>query len=72
MIQKKFITYNLKMKGNTPYPILLIEVGLSPIESRAMFKYLMYTKKLYNMEAKRLTIISSNPSQNPHLNLKRG
>jgi hypothetical protein len=32
-IQKNFITYNLKIKGNTPYPILLIEVSLSPIES---------------------------------------
>ena len=28
-IQKCFITYNLKIKNNTPYPILLIEVGLS-------------------------------------------
>ena len=24
-IQKRFITYNLKIKINTPYPILLIE-----------------------------------------------
>lgn len=49
MIQKKFITYNLKIKGNTPYPILLIKVGLSPIESMAMFNYLIYKKNLYNM-----------------------
>ena len=28
-IHKSFITYNLKIKINTPYPILLIEVGLS-------------------------------------------
>ena len=28
-IHKHFITYNLKIKSNTPYPILLIEVGLS-------------------------------------------
>ena len=35
-IQKHFITYNLKIKSNTPYPILLIEVSLSPIESMAM------------------------------------
>ena len=50
MIQKKFITYNLKIKGNTPYPILLIGSGLSPIESTTMFRYLMYKKKLENME----------------------
>ena len=36
MIQKQFITYNLKIKGNTPYPILLIEFGLSPIEIMAI------------------------------------
>ena len=30
-IQKRFITYNLKIKINTPYPILLMEVGLFPI-----------------------------------------
>ena len=40
-IQKRFITYNLKIKSNTPYPILLIEVGLSCIESMAMTRYLM-------------------------------
>ena len=50
MIQNKFITYNLKIKGNTPYPILLIEYGLSPIENTTMFRYLMYKKKLDNME----------------------
>ena len=49
MIQKKFITYNFKIKGNTPYPILLIEFGLSPIESTVMFRYMMYKKKLENM-----------------------
>ena len=32
-IQKHFITYNLKIKRKTAYPILLIEVGLSPFES---------------------------------------
>ena len=72
MIQKNFITYNLKIKGNTPYPILLIKAGLSPIESTTMFRYMMYKKKLYNMESKRLPKISSNMSQNPHLRLKRG
>jgi hypothetical protein len=29
-IQKNFITYNLKIKGNTPYPILLIEASPFP------------------------------------------
>ena len=27
-IQKRFIMYNLKIKSDTPYPILLIEVGI--------------------------------------------
>jgi len=54
MNKKKFITYNLKIKGNNPYPILLIEVGLSPIESMTMFRYLMHKKKIYNMKSKRL------------------
>jgi hypothetical protein len=70
-IQKNFITYNLKIKGNTPYPILLIEASLSPIESMAMTRYLMYKNKLNNMEDKRLPKIASNSSQN-HLRLKRG
>ena len=35
-IQKQFITYNLKIKINMPYPILLMEVGRSPIESMAV------------------------------------
>jgi hypothetical protein len=52
-IQKCFITYNLKIKGNTPYHILLIEVSLSPIESMAMTRYLMYKNKINNMEDKR-------------------
>jgi hypothetical protein len=29
-IQNNFITYNLKIKGNMPYPILLVETSLSP------------------------------------------
>ena len=72
MIQNQFIAYNLKINGNTPYPIILIESSLSPIESTTMFRYLMYKKKLYNMESKMLPKIASNCSQNPHLCLKRG
>jgi hypothetical protein len=34
-IQNNFITYNLKFKGNTPYPVLLIEATISPSESIA-------------------------------------
>jgi hypothetical protein len=49
-IQKRFITYNLKIKSNTPYPILLIEAGLSPIESLAMTRFLLYKHKLNNIE----------------------
>jgi hypothetical protein len=70
-IQKNFITYNLKIKGNTPYPILLIEASLSPIESMTMTRYLMYKNKINNMEDKRLPKIASNSSQN-HLWLKWG
>ena len=72
MIQNQFITYKLKIKGNTPYPIILIKVGLYPIETMTMLRYLMYKKKLYNMESKRLPKIASNCSQNPHLRLKQG
>ena len=72
MIQKQFITYNLNIKGNTPYHILFIEVGMSPIESATMFTYLMYKKNLHNMESKRPSKIASNFSQNPHMCLKRG
>jgi len=68
---KKFITYDLKIKGNTPYHILLIEVSLSPIENMAMFRYLLYKKKFYNMEGKKFPKIVSISSQNPHLRLKR-
>ena len=50
MIQKKFINYNFKINGNTPYPILLIKYGLPPIESTYIFRYLMYKKELDNME----------------------
>ena len=69
-IQKWFITYNLKIKSNMPYPILLKEVGISPIESMAMTRYLMYKHKINNMENKRLPKISLNSSQN-QLRLKR-
>jgi hypothetical protein len=70
-IQKNFITFNLKIKGNTPYHIVLIEVRLSPIESMGMTIYIMYKNKLNNMEDKRLPKISSNSSQN-HLQHERG
>ena len=72
MIHKKFITYNLEIKGNTPYHILLIEVDFPTIESTTMFKYLMYKKKLYNTESKRIPKIASNFSKKPHLLLKHG
>jgi hypothetical protein len=65
-IQKNFITYNLKIKGNTPYPILLLETSLSPIESMTMTRYLMYKNKLNNMEDKRLPKIASKSSHNHH------
>ena len=69
-IQKQFITYNLKIKSSTPYHILLIEVGISPIESMAMTRYLMYKHKINNMGNERLPKIALNSSQN-QLCLKR-
>ena len=53
-IQKFFITYNLKIKSNTPYAILLIEVVFSPIESLAMTRLLLYKHKINNMGNHRL------------------
>jgi hypothetical protein len=70
-IQKNFITYNLKIKRNTPYPILLLERSLSLIEIMAMNRYLLYKKKLNNMEDIRLPKIYSKSSCN-HDRLKRG
>ena len=70
-IQKNFITYNLKIKGNTPYPILLLEEIVCPIESMTMTRYLMYKNNLNNMEDKRLPIIASKSSHNHH-QLRRG
>ena len=69
-IQKRFITYNLKIKSNTPYPILLIEMGLSPIERIAMTRYLIYKHKINNMGNDILPKIALNSSQN-QLRLKR-
>lgn len=40
------------------------EANLSPTESMAMFRYLMYKKKLYNTESKRIPKIAPNFSQN--------
>ncbi len=68
-IQKCFITYNLKIKSNTPYPILLIEVGLSPIESPVMITLQLYKHKLNNIGDHRLPKLALNSSQN-HLRLK--
>ena len=70
-IQKCFRTYNLKIKSNTPYPILLIEVGLFPIESLAMTRPLLYKHKLNNIGDHRLPKLAWNSSQN-HLRLKQG
>ena len=69
-IEKWFITYNLKIKSNMPYIILLIEVGLSPIESMTMTMYLMYKHKINNMRNVILPKIALNSSQN-QLCLKR-
>jgi hypothetical protein len=65
-IQKNFITYNLKIKGNTPYLILLLETSISLIESMSMTRYIRYKNKLNNMEDKRLPKIASKSSRNHH------
>ena len=70
-IQKHFITFNLKIKINTPYHILLIEVGLSPIKSLAMTRLLLYEHKNNNMGEIRLPKLALNSSQT-HLRLKQG
>jgi hypothetical protein len=69
--QKKIITYDLKIKGITPYPILLIEASLYPVESMAMIRYLMYKNKINNMDDMRPPKIASNFSQN-HQQFKWG
>lgn len=69
--QECFITYDLKIKSNTPYPILLIEVGISPIGSLAMTRLLLYKHKLNNVGDHRLPKLALSSSQN-HLRLKRG
>ena len=70
-IQKRFITYNLKIKRNTPYHILLIKVGLSPIESLAMTRILLYKYKINNMGDHTLPKLAFHSSQN-HLRLEQG
>jgi hypothetical protein len=70
-IQKYFITYNLKIKGNTPYHVLLIEVRIPPIESTVMNRYLMYKNKITNMEDIMLPKSSSNSNEN-HVQLRCG
>jgi len=71
MFQKHFVRYNLKIKSNTSYPILLIEVCLSPIESLAMTRLLLYKNKLNNIGDHRLPMLALNSNQN-HLRLKQG
>ena len=70
-IQKRFIMYNLNINNNTPYPILLIQVGLSPIESLAMTRLLLYKHKINNMGDHILLKLALNSSQ-IHLRLKQG
>ena len=68
-IQKRFIMYNLKIKINT-HPIILIKVGLSPIESLAMTRLLLYKHKINNIGDHKLPKMAFS-GQN-HLRLKRG
>jgi len=61
----------MKIKSNTPYPILLIEAGLSTIESLAMIRFLLYKHKLNNIDDHRLPKLALNSNQN-HLRLNQG
>ena len=60
---------NLKIKINTPYPILLLEVVLFPIENLAMTRLLFYKHKINNMGDHIIPKLAFNSSQN-HLRLK--
>jgi hypothetical protein len=67
-IQKNFIIYNIKIKGNTLYPILLlIEASLYHIERKSTIRYLMWKNKINNVDDKGLPKIASNSSQNHQL-----
>ena len=59
-IQKRFITYNLKIKRNIPYHILLLEVRISPLKKMAISRYLMY---MHNAGEYKLPKISLNSIQ---------
>ena len=63
-IQKRFIMYNLKIKSNTHYPILLIQVGLSSIESLTVTRLLLYKHKINNIGDHRLPKLALNSYQN--------
>lgn len=69
-IKKHFIINNLIIKGNTPYPILILEVGLPPVESKGLIRYPLYKYKLPNMKRERLPITTSNNES--HSRIKRG
>jgi hypothetical protein len=68
---KVFIKYNLKIKGHTPCPILLLEAIISTINSMVMTRYLMYKNKINNMEDNRFPNISLISNQN-YPRLKQG
>ena len=53
-----------------PYLILLIELGLSPIEIIGMARYLMHKHNINNMGKNRIPKIALNSSQN-QLRLKQ-
>lgn len=59
----------MKTKRNTPYPIFLVEVGISPIESMVETRCLMYKQKRNNMGGNKIPTFASNSNQN-HLRLK--
>jgi len=69
--KKHFIIYNIKIKSNTPYPILFLEVELPHIKSKVIIRYIIYSHKVINTKNKKLhrIVVNSNES---HMRLKKG
>ena len=57
-VQKRFITNFLKVKNQTPYPLLLLETGNLPIEVMGMERVVEYMIKIQQYPAHRLPRLS--------------
>ena len=61
--KKRFIIYNFKIKSNTFYLIVLIEVGFPSIESITVTRYITYKYKINDMADQRLPKMALKSSQ---------